>query len=401
MNPLEKKAALALRPYMNSEPVIFDVGSNKGEWADILIENAKEMHLFEPNERLLIYTMVKYDHLKNVTYVPKALFSKSKTVDFFFFTNTNNGLSSVFRNQIWVDMGLPMQETKVEAITLDAYWDKEIDFLKIDVEGADLHVLKGAERLLSQKKIKFIQVECSDHLLLAGHTWGDVLAFMASHSYKCYDFNGTQFFPVAEPYQSENFYFMAEFTQNWNSEFIKNTEFLKGKVNFALEVGCFEGLTTNYICDNLLLPEGRVICVDPLWDQYLEPEAMKSMGFDPGDETNTMFAGQYERFIRNTKGKPVELVRDISRTVWKTEKFYHYRFDFIYLDGDHREDEIFNDGMEAFRCCLKQGYILFDDYGWRAETKAGIDKCLRKLTGLYELVLMDYQVMIKKIKNLE
>lgn len=400
MNPLEKKAALALRPYMGTNLVIFDVGSNKGEWADIFVENAKEVHLFEPNEKLLIYTMVKYDHLTNVTYVPKALFSKSKTVDFFFFTNTNNGLSSVFRNQLWVDMGLPMQHTTVEAITLDAYWDKEIDFLKIDVEGADFDVLKGAERLLREKKIKFIQVEKSDHLLLSGHTWEELVSFMSSLGYGCYDFDGVKFYPSSGG-TSENYYFMADFTQNWNSEFIKNTQFLKGKVNFALEIGCFEGLTTNYICDNLLGPEGRIICVDPLWDQYLEPDAMRAMGFNPDDETNTMFKGQYGRFIRNTAGRPVELVRNISRKVWKTTAFHHYRFDFIYLDGDHREDEVFNDGMEAFRCCLKQGHILFDDYGWREETKNGIERVLRKLDGLYELVLKDYQVMIKKVKNLE
>lgn len=401
MNPLEKKAALALRPYMNSSPVIFDVGSNKGEWSDILIENAGEAHLFEPNILLLHYTQVKYAHLTNVKYSSLGVFSEKKEMPFHFFTNTNNGLSSVFKNQIWVDMGLPMQEGKIKVTTIDDYCHNidRIDMIKIDVEGADYDALLGAKRMLSEKRIKFLQVEKSDHLLLSGHTWDDVLQYMDSLGYTCYGFNGTFFRPTE--YTDENYYFMTEFTQNWNSEFIKNTDFLKGKVNFALEVGCFEGLTTNYICDNLLTPEGRVICVDPLWDQYLEPEAMKSMGFNPEDETNTMFKGQFDRFTRNTRGKPVELVRDISRSVWKTEAFYHYRFDFIYLDGDHREEEIFNDGMEAFRCCLKQGYILFDDYGWRPETKAGIDRVLRKLNGLYELVLMDYQVMIKKIKNIE
>lgn len=387
MTEIEKKAALTLRPYMSKDPVIFDVGSNKGDWAAVLGPNAKEVHLFEPNEVLLHYSMVRFDTLNNFVYNNVGLFSENKVMPFHYFTNSNNGLSSVYRNQIWVDMGLPMKEKKIHVVTLDHYWKDSIDFLKIDVEGADFEVLKGADRLLTEKKIKFIQVEHSDHIILSGHSWDELVTYVRSKGYDVYDFDGENFFKAQE-YTKENYYLMEEFTQDWNNEFKKNTNGLK--FDFALEIGCFEGLTTNYICDNLLNAGGRVICIDPLPDDH------NSLPFG---EDNKIFEGQHQRFVRNTRGRPVELIRKESRLVLKDKEFGGYRFDFIYVDGDHREEAVYFDGCYGFNVLRVGGFMLFDDYEWRAETKAGIDRFLRNNDGYLQVVQRGYQVMIKKLKD--
>lgn len=390
MTELEKKAALTLRPYLSKDPIIFDVGSNKGDWASILGPNAKEVHLFEPNEILLHYSMVRFESLTNVVYNSVGLFSENKITDFHYFTNVNNGLSSVFMNQLWVDMGLPMKDKKIHVVTLDHYTkehDYTIDLIKIDVEGADFDVLKGAERLLTEKKIKFIQVEHSDHIQLSGHSWIELVEYMESKGYFCYDFDGERFFRTNE-YTGENYYFMQEFTQDWNTEFKKNTRGMK--FDFALEVGAFEGLTTCYICDNLLNPGGRVIVIDPLPDDH---------NTLPFGEDNKIFEGQYVRFIRNTLGRPVELLRMPSRLAFKKEGFKDYRFDFIYIDGDHCDEAVYSDGINALNSCRIGGHILFDDYEWREETKRGIDRFLRDCDRYIEVVIRGYQVMVKKLKD--
>lgn len=402
MTEIEKKAALYLRPYMGKDPVIIDAGSNKGEWAEILAPTVKEIHLFEPNEIFLHYTMVKFDNLSNVVYNSVGLFSVNKISPFYYFTNSNNGLSSVFKNQIWIDMGLPMKEQKINVISLDHYWqtkDYDIDFLKIDVEGADFDVLLGAIGLLRAKRIKFIQIEHSDHIILSGRSWGELVTFVRSLGYDVYDFTGLRFELASEPYGQENYYIMPEITQDWNKEFIKNVSAIPKNFNsevdyqnyhfkFVLEIGCFEGLTTRYICDNLLSPDGRVICIDPL------PDDENTLPFG---EDNKIFAGQYGRFARNTNGYPVELIRKKSREVMTEEGFRHYRFDLIYIDGDHREDEVFNDGVMSFEVCRKGGYILFDDYGWREETARGIDRFLGAYGDYLRVLVKDYQVLVQKI----
>jgi len=387
MTELERKAALALRPFMGKDPVIVDVGSNKGDWSDIFAGRVSEVHLFEPNEILLHYSMVRFCEQPGMFYYDNGLSDSPGTSDFHYFTNSNNGLSSIFYNKRWVEEGLPMKKGMIRLTTLDNCFDKHIDYLKIDVEGADFKVLKGASRLLDEKKIRFIQVENSEHLKLSGNTFEELVAYMESKGYFCYDFTGTEFVRASQ-YIQENYYFMGDFTQDWNGEFKKNTHGIK--FDFALEIGAFEGLTTCYICDYLLNPEGRVIVIDPLPDDH------NSLPFG---EDNKIFEGQYERFVRNTSGKPVELIRMESRKAFNLRGFKDYRFDFIYIDGDHRADAVYLDGANALNVCKVNGYILFDDYQWRAETKEGIDRFLREFDRYIEVVKMGYQVMVKKIKD--
>lgn len=384
LNPLEKKAALTLFPYFSKNPVVFDVGSNKGFWSDLLVHNVHLMFLFEPNQRLLTYTQVKYDYLDNVGYRPIALSNVEGECDFFFFTNENNGLSSILYNQHWVDEGLPMKKGKTETSTIDKFIPTlKADFIKIDVEGADFLVIQGAENTLRNKGVKFIQFENSAHLNLAGHTTQDIIDYVRQFGYDVFHFDGEDFIKYTNQ-EAENLYIMdAHFTQDWNGEFRKNTKGLK--VDFALEIGCFEGMTSRYICDNLLNPGGRMIAVDPLTDEYL-----------PGHEDNGMFVGQYERFMRNTRTYPIELKRKKSSEVY--EELRDYRFDFIYVDGDHTEEAVYKDAVLALNVCKKDGHILFDDYnGYRDETKRGIDRFLVQHPGMFQVVHSGYQLMIRKL----
>lgn len=376
LSKAERKAVLDLFPYFSKAPIIVDAGSNKGDWSDIIIRNVSEAHLFEPNEIFLHYTMVRFCDVKNVHYSAYALSNKIGLAEFTYFTNENNGLSNIIGNDKWND--LPWKKKQVHTIKLDDYCDRLlipfIDFLKIDVEGADLMVLEGGENLLKDNLIRFIQVEYAEHIEVTGRKFTEVIEYLAGFSYK----------PL-ETEDKENIIFaMADFTQDWNAEFKKNTVRLP-KFSFALEIGAFEGMTSRYICENMLLPGGRMIAVDPLTDEYL-----------PGYEDNDLFVGQYDRFIRNTKGEayPIELIRKTSREAFPDLK--NYRFDFIYIDGDHREAEVYNDGVQCMKILKDGGYILFDDYEWREETKRGIDQFLHEYAHMINIIVKNYQVLIQK-----
>lgn len=396
LNPLEIKAAKALFPYFSKYPTVLDVGSNKGLWTDILVHNVSNMYLVEPNEMLLSYTAAKYDHLKHVFYSKKGISKSDGMIEFQFFTDQHNGLSNIVSNPRW---GVLMPNRKViETESIDTFFlaDVYIDLLKIDIEGAEWLALQGAEKSLKEKRIKFIQIEKSEH-----YNFTPVPDFVRQFGYDVFHFDGLNFVKWTGQ-EAENLYIMdAEFTQDWNREFIANTEFLKGKVKFALEIGCFEGLTSRYICDNLLIQGpycddacnisySRMICIDPLTDEYL-----------PGHPDNHLFVGQYDRFIRNTRAYPIELLRMTSREAFNSKGFSDYRFDFIYIDGDHRRNEVYLDGCKAFELCRPGGHILFDDYLWRDETKEGIDKFLKEHENLYAMVVNGYQIMIKKLRNKE
>ena len=58
----EKKAVIDLFPFMGENPVVFDIGSNKGHWADVVLDEFDDkvsMHLFEPNQKLLSFCEIK------------------------------------------------------------------------------------------------------------------------------------------------------------------------------------------------------------------------------------------------------------------------------------------------------------------------------------------------------
>jgi FkbM family methyltransferase len=400
----EKLAVKQLTKYFSDHWIIVDVGSNKGQWSDLLINERDSsdkagrytVHMFEPNDMLLNFTRIKYDYNPNIYFNELAAYCVDNIdLQFNYFTNFNSGLSSIYFNEKWEN--LPMRHKLVKSVTLNTAIQGDIDIIKIDVEGAEFDVIVGCTKLLEGRKVKFIQVEYSEHYPVAGYNFRDIIDLVNMNGYHVYSFDGEYFHEIkasefVEDYRYENFYISYihieryHYTQLWNGEFIKNTQGLP-KVHMALEIGCFEGLTTNYICDNLLLPEGRVICVDPLTDEYL-----------PNHDDNQMFVGQFERFRQNTKDSPVELFRLKSCNVYEDIK--HYRFGLIYIDGDHTFDGVYNDGVMALRVSLRNTFILFDDYEWRNETAAGIDRFINEHQQNVHVIKKNYQVLVKVIKPL-
>ena len=51
---------------------------------------------------------------------------------------------------------------------------QQIDFIKIDTEGFEYEVLKGAEKIIKKHKPKFIQMEFNWHQLIRNHTLYDL-----------------------------------------------------------------------------------------------------------------------------------------------------------------------------------------------------------------------------------
>ncbi len=175
--------------------------------------------------------------------------------------------------------------------------------------------------------------------------------------------------------------------QEWNKEFIKNTIFLDpNSLEVVVEIGVFQGWSTNYICDKLLTPNGLVIGIDPL-DPLYEYDS------PPG-----LFNGQYEKFIENTSrnSSKINLLR--KRSVEVMHLLAENSADLIFIDGHHEAETVKFEAKEAYRICKIGGYILFDDYLWGngEPLKKAIDEFLLESTD-YKLLLRVNQVLIQKL----
>jgi predicted O-methyltransferase YrrM len=192
---------------------------------------------------------------------------------------------------------------------------------------------------------------------------------------------------------------MKNYTEKWNGGFITNTNSFVKNIDLCLEIGCFEGMTSNYIVDNILTENGKLICIDPLTDIYLN-DNLRDVDIEMNQSHSKQFKDQYSRFINNVEehlesGK-IELIRDLSINAFDNLK--KYKFDFIYIDGDHRAEGVYIDAINSFELCKKDGFILFDDYEWN-DTGIGIDRFLDEYKDRYILHIKSGQVLIQKISD--
>lgn len=161
--------------------VIFDVGANVGGWTTELLKITEEMKVsskidvvcFEPSS----YTFsILSDNMKSLSkngrrvHAVNAGLGERKGDMNLYTSSQHSGNNSLYNRY---PEGLCFSYDSVERAhitTVDSYCSENnisrIDYLKIDVEGNELSVIKGARQMLERRAVNFIQFEY-------GGTWID------------------------------------------------------------------------------------------------------------------------------------------------------------------------------------------------------------------------------------
>ncbi len=156
--------------FQNLNPIIFDVGANKGSWAIKVSEhfsNAR-IHAFEP----VLDTfndLVENTNGINIKCNNLAILDKLGQTNFYYYGRKDakhlSELSSIYKRseEIERNFGLTKSILTVNTTTISSYCNenniKNIDFLKIDTEGAEHNVINGAMDLIKSRLITYIQFE--------------------------------------------------------------------------------------------------------------------------------------------------------------------------------------------------------------------------------------------------
>jgi FkbM family methyltransferase len=145
--------------------IIFDVGANQGQYTQNLLRlfgNNVVIYAFEPMDKLFNLLQKAMIGIKQVNCFKVGLGSAAQTLPIY--SNPKNLTLNSMYNRNLKHINVILDEVDwVEVQTIDAFCYNNnianIDFLKIDVEGHEWEVLKGAANMIDENKIRYIQFE--------------------------------------------------------------------------------------------------------------------------------------------------------------------------------------------------------------------------------------------------
>lgn len=144
--------------------VCFDIGANVGWYTTLfqkLVGETGEVHAFEPMPQTFNFLKRNAELNKqfdNLTLNNLALGDVEKNIDLHIFPDLPDGHASIstFGHQNYQTFSCPM-------ITLDSYLAEKnisnVNLVKIDIEGAELMMLKGANKLFEQEVPPIFEIE--------------------------------------------------------------------------------------------------------------------------------------------------------------------------------------------------------------------------------------------------
>ena len=174
----------------SKKPVMFDVGANEGKYtSDLLVAFPKaSVYSFEPHGKTCERLAKRVGHQCQIFNF--GLGESSGSMKLYDVGSNVEGTShaSLYSEVISDLHHKEVNAIEVEIKMLDDVVDElgleRIDFLKIDTEGNELAVLKGARRLLTENRIGVIHFEFNDMNLISGCFMRDFRLLLSS--YKLY-----------------------------------------------------------------------------------------------------------------------------------------------------------------------------------------------------------------------
>jgi len=141
------------------DPALFDIGACFGTYSFITLFNPDlKVHAFEPYPKMVEYMkdIIRLNDIPNITVNEFGLSDRERKCDMEFG-------SSFHRSELNLNVGTtnirPDTDGNFMFKSLDSLNIQKMDLVKIDVEGHEMEVLKGAAETLKRCKPVYIQIE--------------------------------------------------------------------------------------------------------------------------------------------------------------------------------------------------------------------------------------------------
>ncbi len=180
-----------VEPLLSKDDVVFDVGTNIGTIANWFSNRTKHVHGFEPHPDNLRMTQdqIVLRQTKNITLSQLALGSEPGSLQLH--------VKSFHGHHSLGDTGASptVEKIDVQVDTVDRYCKTNaidrIDFLKIDVEGFEEDVLKGATGMLAEGKVGLVLFELRQSILASlGKQGSAIFTPLLENGYSVFTLDG-------------------------------------------------------------------------------------------------------------------------------------------------------------------------------------------------------------------
>ena len=211
-NEMKMLKNLVKRNYDGKSKMV-DVGANVG-WYSINLAKSfpkSQIYSFEPISSTydLLLSNIEMNELANITTIKAGISDYQGVATFYYDPHVSANASLVN-----LDEKDNVEKLSVPLVTLDKYFSQRSitpDLLKIDVEGAELFVLKGSKQIISgHRPIIFTEMHRKWSSQFNYHP-NQIIEFLNSFGYKCFRLKEDQLIPIdtiTESTQETNFFFL-------------------------------------------------------------------------------------------------------------------------------------------------------------------------------------------------
>lgn len=189
IDPTVNGESWLLRKFNGTITHFVDVGANVGEWTELVLSSNRSAEglCFEPAPSALSVLQTRARDWPKVSIRPAAVGDVAGTMRFL---DYGNGALTSGEASVVEEDGRTANRLTVPVVTLDeecaaAGWG-EIDLLKVDAEGNDWRVLRGAQRLLRKRAIRVVQFEYGAFWIRSGGTLTSTISFLEGCGYSVF-----------------------------------------------------------------------------------------------------------------------------------------------------------------------------------------------------------------------
>ena len=202
---------------------IVDVGANHGKWTRTALQYfpGADYLLIEPQSELQSYS-TEILSKKNIRWLTAGVGEQPGEMMLSLTTRDDSANFRLSKEEAQRE-GIPQRAVPITTLNEIARSEGRIpDIVKIDAEGLDLRVLRGASSLLGKTDV--ILVECGVTCLELENSFHAIYSLLSSHGYRLFDFTDFNRAPRSSTLWLTELVFVREDSAAWRHDLLRSYE---------------------------------------------------------------------------------------------------------------------------------------------------------------------------------